>query len=307
MSFLRDFRDASPRTRVRPVAEDRIAPEQDRDVTKIHESDISEYPAQLSERYDEMVPTTGDELFQNYYSYEGVDENANEPPPSAPMTPEAQVQWYSPPASYSFTPVRQHFPWMKVAVGLAGLFLAAVIGGVLLSILAGAKQQAAPIPSLDSIVSVAPAPGYVIDHDPSQLNGYLSQSQIKQYVGNVPPSAKVYASTWVEPGTHNGVLEEAVLTPSVNDAQDYAAGFINTVTSNGAQTFILTDMSGSAAAATTAPSGSQPAKGYAVVARSRVAIVFIAAANDTATVKVLVAHAVHVTGNSIAIDAAPIG
>ena len=157
------------------------------------------------------------------------------------------------------------------------------------------------VPSLDSLLSNAPAQGLVIDSR-SNFNGYLNQTQIQQLIGTALPSGtQVYASTWIGP-TGAAIIEAAVLTPNNTDAVDFATGYYSTIASHSSHQFAIPGLAGVAGGVTVTPTGDQKPKALASVARSRVGLLFIAVADDMNTAQTLAIQAATTAGASLPVD-----
>jgi hypothetical protein len=160
------------------------------------------------------------------------------------------------------------------------------------------------LPALESLLYIPPASGFVLDRQ-AALNGYLSQAQIELYLGSgLPPSVRVYAATWVGP---NGVVgEEAILTPSATDADEFAKGIFNSTVAKGGRSFDIPTISGAAEGATIPTASNQKAKALAIVARSNVAILLIAVGTEPDAAKTLAIQAAQTTGTSVPVDPGPL-
>jgi hypothetical protein len=195
---------------------------------------------------------------------------------------------------------------MILATVAAIFVLLAVVGAVFgkgSSSPSSSGSGGAAMPSLPSLLSTAPAPGFAIDPS-APLNGYLMEAQVEQEDGDTPLPARslMYAASWTN-GSHEEVMEEAVILPTSNDAEAFGAGEYNSLLNDGGQPFTLPGLTGDAGGLSlpVAASRRRP-EGAVVVARSQIAMMFVAVAGDPTTAQTFASRAAQVTGASLAVD-----
>ena len=232
-------------------------------------------------------------------------------PPAAPgpSGPQWAGQWNPPPPRVprSWNRSEAPAPWNQgrgKGDGRLGAFVAVLVL-LLIGAVAGAKLSYSPpsVPALDTLLVSPPAAQFVLDSN-SPVNGYYTNAQIEKYDGGlpVPHGVKLYGRTWTDPVDRAAFISVAFLGSSVASAEAFTNGFYTAAVAQGAQPFPLTGLNGTDGTGLSAAGSSGNDVSVAVVARSRVAFVYLAVGSDRTTDQALVVQAAQSTGSTLQVD-----